>query len=63
MALAAYAAEDGHVGHQWQEKSLVLPNLDSSLPQVQGNVRAGRQEVGVIEEEQHSYRSRGMGMG
>jgi len=28
MAPAAYVAEDGLVGHQWEEKPLVLPRLD-----------------------------------
>jgi len=28
MALAAYVAEDSFVGHQWEEKPLVLPRLD-----------------------------------
>jgi len=28
MAPAAYVAEDGFVGHQWEEKPLVLPRLD-----------------------------------
>ena len=28
MALAAYIAEDGLVGHQWEEKPLVVPRLD-----------------------------------
>jgi len=29
MAPAAYVAEDGLVGHQWKEKPLVLPRLDT----------------------------------
>jgi len=29
MSPAAYAAEEGFVGHQWKEKPLVLPRLDS----------------------------------
>jgi len=28
MAPVAYVAEDGLVGHQWEEKLLVLPRLD-----------------------------------
>jgi len=28
MAPAAYVAEDGFVGHQWEDKSLVRPRLD-----------------------------------
>jgi len=28
MAPAAYVAEDGLVGHQWEENPLVLPRLD-----------------------------------
>jgi hypothetical protein len=38
MSLAAYAAEDGLVGHQWEERLLVLSRL---YDQVQ------RKEVGV----------------
>jgi len=29
MAPAAYVAEDGLAGHQWEEKPLYLPKLDS----------------------------------
>jgi len=32
MAPAAYVAEDGLVGHQWEEKPLALPRLDLPLP-------------------------------
>jgi len=39
MSPAAFVAEDGLVGHQWDEKPLVLPKLDSP---VQGNIKAGR---------------------
>ena len=31
MAPAAYGAEDGLVGHQWEEKPLVLPRLDAPV--------------------------------
>jgi len=34
MTPAAYVAEDGLVGHQWDEKPLVLPMLDP--PQCKG---------------------------
>jgi len=27
---AAYLAEDDYVGHQWEEKSLILPRLDTA---------------------------------
>jgi len=33
MALAAYVAEDGLVGHQWEDKPLILPRLNNSHPQ------------------------------
>jgi hypothetical protein len=39
--LVAYIAEDGLVGHQWDERPLVLGRLYAP---VQGNVRARRQE-------------------
>jgi len=39
MAPAVYVAEDGLVGHQWEEEPLVLPRLDAPA---QGNVRGGR---------------------
>jgi len=41
MAPAAYLAEDGLVGHQWEEKPLDLSRLESP---VQENVRVRRQE-------------------
>ena len=41
MSLVAYVAEDGLVGHQWEEKPLVL--LRSYVP-VQGNARARKLE-------------------
>jgi len=47
MAPAAFVTDDGFVGHQWEEKPLVLPRLD--LP-VEWNVSAGRQEAVVIGE-------------
>jgi hypothetical protein len=37
MSLAAYVAEDGLVGHHWEERPLVLQTLYAP---VQGNVRA-----------------------
>jgi len=38
MAPASYVAEDGLVGHQWEEKSLVLPNW---IPQCRGMSEQG----------------------
>ena len=37
MSLVAYVAEDGLVGHQWEERPLVLRR---SYAPVQGNARA-----------------------
>ena len=37
----AYVAEDGLVGHQWEERPLVLRRLYAP---VQGNARARKQE-------------------
>jgi len=31
MAPAAYVAEDGLDGHQWEEKPLALPSLDAPV--------------------------------
>ena len=44
MAPAAYVAEDGHVGHQWEERSFVLGKLD--VP-VQGNAQVSRNVRGL----------------
>ena len=41
MTPAAYVAEDGLVGHQREERPLVLRRLDAP---VQGNARTGNQE-------------------
>jgi len=41
MTPGAYVAEDGLVGHQWEEEPLVLPKPE--LP-VQEHIRAGRWE-------------------
>jgi hypothetical protein len=41
VSLAAYVAEDGLVGHQWEERLLVLGR--SYIP-VQGNARARKRE-------------------
>ena len=41
MSLAAYVAEDGLVGHHWEERPLVLQTLYAP---VQGNARARKQE-------------------
>jgi len=57
MAPAAYVAEDGLVGQQW-EKHVVLPRLDTLHP-MQENVRRVRR--GVVGEGEHPYRRRGEG--
>jgi hypothetical protein len=41
MSLAAYIAEDGLVGHHWEERPLVLQRLYAT---VQGNARARKQK-------------------
>ena len=41
MSLVAYVAEDGLVGHQWNEGPFVLQRLYAP---VQGNARARKQE-------------------
>jgi hypothetical protein len=41
VSLAAYVAEDGLVGHRWEERPLGLANLYAS---VQGNARAKKWE-------------------
>ena len=41
MSLIAYVAEDGLVGHQWEERALVLRR---SYAPVEGNARARKQE-------------------
>ena len=41
MSLAAYVAEDGLVGHQWEERPLVLRR---SYATVQGKARARKWE-------------------
>ena len=41
MSLVAYAAEDGLVNHQWEERTLVWQRLYAP---VQGNARARKQE-------------------
>jgi len=38
MSPASYVAEDGLVGHQWEEKPVVLPRLNNPMF---GNVRVG----------------------
>ena len=43
MSLAAYVAEDGLVGHQWEEKPLILQRFYAP---VQGNARARKWEWG-----------------
>jgi len=60
MAPAAYVAEDSLVGHEWEEKPLILPRLN--LP-VSGNVRVARQEGvgGWVGEYLHTRRGWGIG--
>jgi len=41
MAPAAYVAEDGLVGHEWEEKPLVLRRLNAPMLR---NARAGKHE-------------------
>ena len=41
VSLAVYVAEDGLVGHQWEERPLVLRR---SYAPVQGNARTRKQE-------------------
>jgi hypothetical protein len=41
VSLVAYVAEDGLVGHHWEERLLVLQR---SYAPVQGNARARKQE-------------------
>jgi hypothetical protein len=41
MSLAAYVAEDGLVGHQWEKRPLILLRLYAP---VQENARASKQE-------------------
>jgi hypothetical protein len=41
VSLVAYVADDGLVGHQWEERPLVLRR---SYAPVQGNARARKQE-------------------
>jgi hypothetical protein len=41
VSLVAYVAEDGLVGHQWEERPLVLQR---SYAPVQGNARARKQK-------------------
>jgi len=43
LAPAAYIAEDGLVGHQWEENPLVLPRLN---PQCRG--MPGKREKGCV---------------
>ena len=68
MSVVAYVAEDGLVGHQWEERPLVLQKL---YDPVQGNARARKQEwVGWgawwdegIEDFQKGFRAYPMSLG
>lgn len=48
MAPATYVAEDGLVGHQREEKSLILPRLDSQCIGMSGQ-GIGKESVWVWE--------------
>jgi hypothetical protein len=45
VSLDAYVAEDGLVGHHWEERPLVLRRL---YDPVQGNARARKQKWGAL---------------
>ena len=53
---AAYAAEDGLIWYQWEERPLILWRLDAL---VQGNARALRQEWWWVGDHPHSSRAEG----
>jgi len=57
MAPAAYVAEDGLVGHQWEERPW---SCEGSMPQCRGMSWWGGRK-GVIGEGEHPYRQRGGG--
>jgi hypothetical protein len=48
VSLVAYVAENGLVGHQWKERTLVLRR---SYAPVQGNARARNTGVGRLGEQ------------
>jgi hypothetical protein len=61
MAPAAYIAEDCLVGHQWEERPLVLGRLNALM---KGECQGGRQEwVGRGGEHPHRSKGRGGGIG
>jgi len=57
MDPTAYVAEDGLVGHQWEEKVLVLPRLDPRCRGMSGEWQDGGDGSGG----EHHYRRRGGG--
>jgi hypothetical protein len=59
MAPATYVAEDGLVGHQWEEGPLVLRCLHALM---YGNTRTGKWEWVCVWRE-YPHRSRGRDMG
>jgi len=61
MAPAAYVAADGLVGHQWEEKPLVLPMLPPP-PQCRGMLGQGGRKQGVVGEGVTLLEKKGRGM-
>jgi hypothetical protein len=59
VALAAYVAEDGLVGHQWEEKPLVC---ESSIPQYRG-MSGPRNSSGWVGEQREEGEDRGFSEG
>ena len=51
MSLAAYVSDNGLIGHEWEERPLVLQRL---YAQVKGNARAWKREwvgLGAVQRE------------
>jgi len=63
MAPAVYVAEDGLVGHQWEEKSLVLCQGWTPPTQCRGISGWGGGKGWVVGEGEHPHRRRGRGDG
>ena len=47
MSLVVYVAEDGLIGHKWEERPMVLQR---SYAPIQGNAWARKQEWWVVEQ-------------